>query len=69
MSDRFRDPRGWLLDSLPWRLRCLYFAWEWGDRPSRIPDEVRLIGCRRPPERVFTFFRRLHGIPEQEQKP
>ncbi len=59
IHDRFRDPKGWLLDLLPWKLRRLYFARKFGEMP---PDSVRLVGCRRPPEHVFEAFRRIHGI-------
>ena len=57
--DALRDPKGWLLDALPWRLRRRYLARGLGETP---PDECRLIGLRRPPERVFRAFRRIHGI-------
>lgn len=59
MADRLRDPRGWFLDSLPWRLRRLAFAWQLRQKPSSIPDEAALIGLRRPPEHVFEYFRKL----------
>lgn len=42
------------------RLRLAVQLREW---PWRIPAEVvRGVGMRRPPERVFAFFRRLHGL-------
>lgn len=63
MRDRFRDPRGWLLDALPWPLRRLYLAAQTRSWP---PDSARLIAFRRPPEHVFEAFRRLHGIEDDQ---
>ena len=42
------------------RLHLALSCREW---PWRIPREVvELVGMRRPPEHVFDFFRRLHGL-------
>ena len=41
------------------RIRWGYLTRTW---PWKIPREVVLIGTKRPPEHVFEFFRRLHGI-------
>lgn len=44
-------------------LKRLLLARELHEWPWRIPAEVvRSVGMRRPPEHVFKFFRRLHGI-------
>lgn len=63
--ERFRDPRGWLLDALPWPVRRLYFACIFRELPWSVPNEVRLVGCRRPPRYVFDYFRKLHGLDEE----
>lgn len=65
MVNRARDLSGWLLDALPWPLRRLYLAAQCRSWP---PDSARLSGFRRPPERVFEAFRRLHGL-EPEPAP
>lgn len=35
---------------------------ELGETPGDVPEEVGLIGMERPPEHVFDYFRRLHGL-------
>lgn len=55
--DRFRDPKGWLLDSLPWPLRRLVMSWrmkEW------VPNGARYVGMRRPPWEAFDWGRKLY---------
>ena len=61
-QDRFRDPLGWLLDALPWPLRRVYLAARAREWPWNVPDDCRIIGFRRPPQHVFDYFRRLHGL-------
>lgn len=54
--DRFRDPKGYLLDKLPWPLRRLVISWrmrEW------VPNGTRYIGLRRPPWEAFEWGRQL----------
>jgi hypothetical protein len=35
---------------------------ELGETPGEVPEEVGCIGRERPPEHVFDYFRRLHGL-------
>jgi hypothetical protein len=62
MRDRFRDPLGWLLDALPWPARRVYLAVRLRELPWNVPDDCRIIGCRRPSSAAVAYFRRLHGL-------
>ncbi len=57
--DRFRDPIRWLVDTLPWPLRRCWLAWHMHEWPWRVPNTCRVIGFRRPPQRVFDYFNDL----------
>lgn len=50
----------------PFRIAVARVKWGWWTRewPWRVPREVVYIGTKRPPEHVFEFFRRLHGVGE-----
>lgn len=50
-------------------LKRLYFVWVCREWPWRVPKAVENIGLRRPPEEVFRYFRRLHGIPDPDSGP
>ena len=54
--ERFRDPKGWLLDSLPWFLRRLYLSVQFREW---VPNGARYIGLRRPPKEAFEWGREL----------
>lgn len=54
--DRFRDPKGWLLDKLPWPLRRLYLSVQYREW---VPNGARYIGLRRPPWEAFEIGRQL----------
>lgn len=54
--ERFRDPKGWLLDKLPWPIRRLYMSWQFREW---VPDGARYIGHRRPPREAFEWGRKL----------
>lgn len=56
-ADRFRDPKGWLIDALPWPLRRLWIAARLRCWP---PDAARYISFRRPKKSVFEYFEELH---------
>lgn len=64
LRDDFRDPWGWLLDSIPWPLRRVVLARRMHLKPSEIPHSARYIGMRRPPLAAFELGRKLakeHG--------
>lgn len=54
--DRFRDPKGWLLEKLPWPVRRLYLSWQYREW---VPNGARYIGLRRPPWEAFAIGRQL----------
>ena len=33
-----------------------------GETPGEVPEEVGAISRERPPEHIFDYFRRLHGL-------
>jgi hypothetical protein len=51
------------LDIVRARLRWARRLHVW---PWQVPWQVVLIGEERPPERVFEYFRRLHGLDEEQ---